>query len=54
MSIWGRIIGDRPGFVLGEALGGILGVIAGCSFDKRRRSNFNLTYDKIKEIREIN
>ena len=54
MSIWGKIIGGAAGFALGGPLGGILGVIAGSTFDKRRRSNFNLTYDKIKEIREIN
>ena len=53
MSIWGRIIGGTAGFALGGPLGGILGVIAGSTFDKRRRSIFNFNHvsqDQKKQI----
>ena len=53
MSIWGRVIGGTAGFALGGPLGGILSVIAGSDFDKRRRSSFNfshLTQDQKQQI----
>ena len=53
MSIWGRIIGGTAGFALGGPLGGIIGVIAGSAFDKRRRSSFNfahITQDQKQQI----